>query len=182
MAEGFHIDRRISRDKDVQRAYQFELLVPDVGDLYTPDFTFRVRSAVIPGRGNDVITSTFMGQDRHYPGRPNWGGNQLTVEIEEYEDQNGLAAIQSWNQLKFDADPKNESGGFAQTGKRALYTKDIELIMYKYNGEKMPQKCVFYNSWVETIGEASLNYTSNESVKYSVQFRWDYWLPKPSGG
>ena len=93
MATNFHIDRRIAKDKDIQRAYQFELLVPNIGRLTQEDFTFRVRSATIPGRGNDVIVSTFLGQDRHYPGRPTWGGNQLTVEIEEYEDQKGMIAI-----------------------------------------------------------------------------------------
>ena len=180
MATNFHIDRRIAKDKDIQRAYQFELLIPNIGRLTQEDFTFRVRSAVIPGRGNDAIVSTFLGQDRHYPGRPTWGGNQLTVEIEEYEDQKGMIAINDWNQRKFDANPKSPDNGAAQVESRANLCRDVSLVMYKYNGEKMPKKCVFYNTWVETIGEASLNYTSNDSVKFSVQFKWDYWLIKNS--
>ena len=180
MADNFHIDRRIAKDKDIQRAYQFELQIPNIGELLQEDFAFRVRSATIPGRGNDVIVSTFLGQDRHYPGRPNWGGNQLTVEVEEYEDQVGLTAINSWNQRKFDANPQSSTNGIAQVRSRENLTRDVTLLMYKYNGDKMPKKCVFYNTFVETVGEVSLNYTANDSVKYSVQFRWDYWLVKDS--
>lgn len=180
MADTFHIDRRISKDKDIQRAYQFELLIPNIGELFQDDFTFRCRSASIPGRGNDVISSFFMGQERFYPGRPTWGGNQLSVEVEEYQDQGGLIALNSWHQKMFDADPNGQNPGVANTNNRNGLTRDITLFMYKYNGEKLPKKIIFYNSWLETVADVALNYQQNESVKYTPQFRWDYWLLKDS--
>jgi hypothetical protein len=176
MAENsFHIDGRISKDKDIQRAYQFELEIDSLGDL-KQDFTYRCRSATIPGRGNDPIVSTFMGQDRYYPGRPTWGGNTLSVEIEEYDDQVGLKALQSWHEKMFISDPKDDNGGVAMAAKRKGYTRDIKLKMYKYNGEPMDKCIVFYSCFLETVGEVSLNYTSNDSVKYTAGFKWDYWL------
>ena len=180
MADNFHIDRRIAKDKDIQRAYQFELLIPNIGDLLQDDFTFRCRSASIPGRGNEPITSTFLGQERFYPGKPTWGGNQLAVEVEEYEDQAGLKAINSWSNKMFDANPQSKSNGVSQSNSRANLTRDITLQMYKYNGDKMPKKIVFYSAWLENVGDVSLNYTTNDSVKYAVNFKWDYWLIKDS--
>jgi len=180
MADTFHIDRRIAKDKDIQRVYQFELLIPNIGDLLQDDFTFRCRTASIPGRGNEVISSFFLGQERFYPGRPQWGGNQLTVEVEEYEDQRGLQAVNSWNQFMFDADPQGINPGAALAPNRAALTRDISLFMYKYNGEKLPKKVIFYNTWLETVGDVALSYNTSESVKYSLQFRWDYWLIKDS--
>ena len=180
MADTFHIDRRIAKDKDIQRSYQFELLIPNIGDLLQDDFTFRCRSASIPGRGNDPIESYFLGQTRFYPGKPSWGGNTLAVEVEEYEDQRGLQAINSWNQVMFDANPQGINPGAALAENRAQLTRDVTLFMYKYNGDKLPKKIVFYNTWLETVGDVGLNYNDNNSVKYNVTFRWDYWLIKNS--
>jgi hypothetical protein len=181
----FHIDKRIAKNKDIQRAYQFELIIPSVTgtDLISDNFAIQVRSASIPGRGNEPITSTFFGQEKFYPGKPTWGGNQLTVEVEEYDDQSGLKALNSWSELMFNSDFTDTGaggGGVAKlpraSGNTLNLCKDITLKMYKYDGTPMPKKCLFKQAWPETVSETALAYTSNDSVKYSVQFRWDYWL------
>lgn len=178
----FHIDKRIAANKDIQRAYQFELVVPDIKDVISSDFTIQVRSASIPGRGNEAIASTFFGQEKFYPGKPTWGGNQLTVEVEEYDDQAGLKALNSWSELMFSAKFTDENNGgvakLPRTTKGSGFNlcRDIKLKMYKYDGTLMPKQCTFKNAWPETVSETALAYTSNDSVKYSVQFRWDYWL------
>jgi hypothetical protein len=178
--DNFHIDGRIAKSKDIQRSYQFELLVPNIGELTQNDFTFRCRSASIPGRGNEVISSFFLGQERFYPGKPTWGGNNLAVEIEEYDDQRGIQALNSWNQLMFDADMTSDGAGFASQSTRVGLTRDVTLLMYKYNGEKLPKKVVFYNAWLESISDTALNYNASESVKYTATLRWDYFLLKDS--
>ena len=80
----------------------------------------------------------------------------------------------------FNANPTDDDSGFADSSTRVGLCRDVTLLMYKYNGDKMPKKCVFYSTWLETVSEVAVNYTDSNSIKYSAQFKWDYWLLKDS--
>jgi hypothetical protein len=47
--------------------------------------------------------------------------------------------------------------------------------MYKYDGSLMQQAIRFYNAWPAAVADVAMDYTGNESVKYSVTFEYDFW-------
>jgi len=171
----FTVDGRMKGLPDIQRAFMFELLIPDIGDWIQDDMVVRCKTAVIPSRGNTPIESVFGGMKQYYAGQPLFTST-LTVEIEEHEDQKALQSLYDWQQKIYDVNPNSPRGGAQQGGGKADITRDISLKMYKYNGDNMPKSVKFYNAFIENVDDAALGYATNESVKYNVTFRFDYWL------
>jgi hypothetical protein len=176
----FSIDGRLKNAPDVQRTFLFELVIPANfgGKDYDKDLIYRVKTAVIPSRAVEVIESNYMGMKQYFPGRSLFNHN-LSVNIEEHEDQGATKFLYDWQQQIFDVNPTSPTAGQSKsTDKKSnQYAKDISLYMYKYNGEKLGKKIMFYNSFVESVADYPLSYTS-DSVKYDVTFRFDYWLLK----
>lgn len=170
----FTIDGRMKNLPDIQRQYNFELLVPNIGDFDQDDMILRVRTATIPSRAVEVIESNFMGMKQFFPGKALFT-NTLVVQYEEFEDQKVTTQLYDWQQKLFDVDPDSRTAGSGQESGKRNVTRDISLVMYGYNGKKLKKKIVFYNAFVENVGDSALGYANNESVKYDVTFRFDYW-------
>lgn len=177
----FAIESRLKNLPDAQRNFMFELIIPGIGAVTDgimkkdEDLAVRVRSAVIPSRGNDPIESNFMGMKQFFPGRPSFGGNTFDVTIEETEDQIVHRAITAWQNQIFNirlSDPTN--GASLRPLKRQL-TRDVYLLEYKYNQELMTNKVHYYNAFVQNVGDVSLDYSGGELVRYSVTFQYDFW-------
>lgn len=171
----FSIDGRMKDLPDIQRAFMFELLIPDLGDWKQEDMIVRCKTASIPARGNAPIESVFMGMKQYFPGQPLFT-NVLTVEIEEHEDQKALKALYDWQQQIFDVDPFSPTAGQSKQPTDNAVSRDITLRMYRYNGQVLEKSIKFYNSWLENVDESALAYTTNDSVRYTASFRYDYWL------
>ncbi|MFW6377456.1 MAG: hypothetical protein ACOCZ5_02305 [bacterium] len=176
----FTLESRAKKLPDIQRTWMYELEIPAIADVTNgimgdvEDLIIRTRSAVIPERGNQPITSEFMGMVQRFPGKPSFG-DSFAVTIEETEDQIVHKGLTAWQNLIFNISPTSISGGQSLRPLKRDVAKDVYLIMYKYNGKEMDKKIRFYNAFVQSVGEVSLAYSGNEAVQYSCQFAYDFW-------
>jgi hypothetical protein len=175
----FTIEGRMKQLPDIQRNFLFEVVVPGITDVTTAinqeDLIIRVRSAVIPQRGNEPIESNFMGMKQFFPGKPTFS-NSLNIVCEETEDQKITKALYDWQQKIFDINPSSPTAGSSQVPVKRRACKDIFLLMYKYNGTELEKKVRFVNAFPETVDDVSLGFAENAAVQYSVTFRFDYWV------
>ena len=174
------IEGRMKTLPDIQRNWMWELLIPSISDVTNgimgdvEDLIIRARTASIPSRGNDPITSEFIGMKQYFPGKPNFGST-LAVTVEETQDQIVHKALTAWQNLIFNIAPNDPRGGQSMRPLKRDVAKDIYLIMYKYNGDPMERKIRFYNAFIQSVGEVSLAYSGNEAVQYAVTFQFDFW-------
>jgi hypothetical protein len=52
---------------------------------------------------------------------------------------------------------------------------DIQLFVYRYNGDDIGYKITYYGCYPTGIGGASFSYDSNNTVSYDVDFEFDYY-------
>lgn len=181
----FHIDKRLNRLPDVQRTYNWELMVPrinEVCDTITDpeDFIIRTRSVTLPSRGNEPIESFFLGMKQVFSGRPIFT-NIITVLMEEFEDQAVLQALYEWQENVFSVDVNGTTGGASKKAqKRNGYATDMYINTYKQDHSALPKTIKCVNCWPSQVDEVSLDFQAQESVKYSVSFSFDYWVPENS--
>jgi hypothetical protein len=178
--KSFHIDPRLGKQKDVIRTYNFDLTIleatridPSLGDI--DNLVVRIKSCVIPSRGNEIIESYFMGMKQLFPGKPVFG-HTLNCMIEEGSDQKMLTFLNTWNNKIFNTVVADSNAGASVLGtKRGTngYASDMILQMYNYDGTPLTKAIKFFNSWPSNVADASLDFTSNDSVKYSVDFSYD---------
>ncbi len=166
--------RRLSQLPDVQKVWMWELIVPTDGVMndsgaIDDDLIIRCRSAVIPGRSTEVITSDFMGMKQYFPSRPSFPGS-FGVTYEETEDQRIRKAMEEWQQKIYNT----ESGGSTRPFKRQL-TRNITLLMYQGDGEPLEKKVQFMNAWPIDVPDVALSYSDAGQVTYSVTFQYDFW-------
>jgi hypothetical protein len=178
--KSFHIDKRMSAQKDIIRVYNFELSIldavridPSLGDI--DNLIIRIKSCVIPSRGNETIESYFMGMKQLFPGKPVFG-HTLNCMIEDGSDQKILNFLNTWNNKIFDTVVANPNAGASVLGtKRGAngYASDMILQMYNYDGTSLSKAIKFFNSWPSNVADVSLDYTANDSVKFSCDFTYD---------
>ena len=165
----FTAEGRLKNLPDIQRSYMWELFIPSIEELDMDEMIVRVRNVQIPGRAITPIESYFMGTKSFYPGRTEYTGT-FTTNIEEFEDQKVYVALNSWQELIFNYDQ-----GQQLAPSKNDVIRNISLIMYRANGDKMEKKIVFHNAWPQGLADATLDYTAGESVKYDVTWQYDFW-------
>jgi len=176
----FTIEGRAKAIGDIQRNFMYEVSIPNIGDILSDyndeePMVIRARTAVIPGRTNEPIESVFMGMKQQFPGKETFA-HTFEVQYEESEDQFVAKWLYAWKEQIFTVNPDAESAGASQAAaKRDRQATDLFLKMYKYDGSLMQQAIRFYNAWPAAVADVSMDYTANESVKYSVTFEYDFW-------
>jgi len=176
----FTIEGRAKQLPDIQRNWMWELLIPSIADVTggimgdVEDLVIRARSVVIPSRGNEPITSEFIGMKQYFPGKPTFGST-FAVNIEETENQIVHKALTFWQNLIYNISPNDPTGGQSLRPKKRDVAKDVYLLMYAYNGAPLEKKIRFYNCFIQNIGDVTMAYGGNESVKYDVTWQFDFW-------
>lgn len=176
----FTIEGRAKKLDDIQRNWMWELLILSISDVTggimadVEDLIIRARTCTIPSRGNEPITSEFMGMKQFFPGKPTFG-NTFEVSIEETQNQIVWKALTAWQELVFSIDPTSPTGGASQRPLKRDVAKDVFLIMYAYNGVPLEKKVRFFNCFPQNVGDVNLDYTGNESVKFGCTFQFDFW-------
>ena len=176
----FTIEGRTKRLPDLQRGWMFELLIPAIADVTggimkdVEDLIIRVRSAVIPGRTIEALTSEFMGMKQYFPGKTTFTST-FTSSIEETQNQIVWKALKYWQNQIYLVDPVDPRGGASQRPNKRSIAKDIFLIEYGYNGKPLEKKVRFYNCYPEGVGDVTVSYESADQVKYEVTWRYDFW-------
>ncbi len=177
----FRIWERAKALDDIQRTYNFEL------DIDIPDIVFsgkiidkeslliRTRSAVLPGRTVEAIESYFGPTKQLFPGRINFT-NTFSVQFEETEDQAIAKTLYSWQEYIMSIGSASALGSSKATKKSQIVANYMKLYMYKYgNNTKTAKMVVFKNAWLSGFDDVSLEYSSNDSVKYNATFTFDSW-------
>jgi len=182
----FTINGRASKFPDVQRNFMWQLFVPGISGvapsawLDAEDLLVRCRSISIPQRSNEPITSNFMGTRQFFPGKADPGGGTVSVQFEDTEDMAIQRIFYEWQQNIFNTNPASlTTAGKSKKLQKSLLTKDMFLILYNYAGVPLLKQIRFHNAWVQNVGEVSMAYDGNESVKYDVTFQYDYWTLFP---
>jgi len=176
----FTIEGRAKAIGDIQRAWMFELSIPNIGNILSDyndeePLIIHSRTAVLPGRTNEPIESYFMGTKQWFPGKETFT-HTFETTYEESEDQFVTKWLYAWKERIFTVDPDGDPAGASQApAKRQGMTTDIFLKMYKYDGSLLPQAIRFFNAWPAVVADVTLDYTGNESIKYSVTFQYDLW-------
>jgi len=180
MAANFTIENRARAIQDIQRSWLFEVSFPRIADIVPiaseEGLLIRARTCSIPGRTNEHIESVFMGTKQVFPGKENFS-NTLEVTFEDSEDQYIFKALYAWKNKIFNPDPEAEFAGSSEAErKRAGMVTDGFLKMYKFGRQAPTEKWVrFYNMYPSDIADVALTYDGNESIKYSVTFKYDLW-------
>jgi len=195
MATNFTIEgRRLANLPDLQKTWMWEWVVMDANKIDSvisdsEDLIIRCRTASIPSRGTEVMESNFMGMKQYFMGKPVIESN-ISTTFEETEDQKVMHFLYAWRQAMFNVNPVEGGDGIANVGmpgaslfdKKRNLAKTCYLKMYKSEGTLLPYMIKFVNTWPENVDAVSLDYGSNEGVKYNVNWKFDFWqLVKTSG-
>jgi hypothetical protein len=177
------IEGRMKQLPDIQRNWLWELVIPGISDVSESissegdgvnSLIIRCRTAVIPSRGNEPIESNFMGMKQFFPGKPAFG-NTFAVTFEETENQIITKSLYEWQQKIFDIVPGSPTAGASQGPTKRSVTKDVYLLMYRYNGKVLERKIRFYNAFPQNVDDVAMDFGGNESVKFSCTFQFDFW-------
>lgn len=168
---------------DVQRSWLWELTIVPPNIIKNSADSNRIlvhcRSAVIPGRTQEMITSNFGGMKQYFPGKPEFPGT-FSVSIEETEDMYIRKFLTDWQEAIFGTSDKTLNQGYSSfktviTGqKKGLVSPLLELQLFRYDGEMTDYKFVFVNGILQGIGDVTVSYDSADSVKYEATFQYDY--------
>ncbi len=176
----FLLEGRAKALPDVMRTWMFEVWIPDIslvtgGIMGTmEDLIIRARTATIPGRSIEPMTSEFMGMKQYFPGKTSFE-NTFSVSIEETSDQMVWRALSYWQNQMYLVDPLGATGGVSQVSKKRDICKDVYVKLYKHDGTDMTHGVRFWNAWPSAIAAQSLDYASNEQAKFEVTFTYDFW-------
>lgn len=180
MATKFHVEDRLNGLDDPVRAYNWEVnIVPTslgtMVDVFKGDsLTVRCKSISIPDRSLGIIESHFFGMTQRFPGRVQFGGT-IDMVIEETEDLLVSTELFQWENKLFNITAGGTNAGASQASKKRQLCADIEIKLFKVNGEELKKKVLIRNCWPSQSGAVQLDYSSNDSVKLNVTFAYDYW-------
>jgi hypothetical protein len=173
--------------KDIQRNWLWELSIipppvvklPGGGEPDSNRLLVHCRSAVIPGRTQEMITSNFGGMKQYFAGKPEFPGT-FAVNIEDTEDMYIRTFLNNWQEAIFGTSDKTANQGYSSvlsvpTGqKKGLVATTMELQLFKYDGNMTDYKFRFINGIIQGVGDVTVAYDSAESVKYDATFQYDY--------
>ena len=175
---------------DVQRTWLWELHIdpPKILGIKDKDkLVIHCRSAVIPGRTQEMIKSSFGGMVQWFSSKPEFPGT-FAVQMEDTEDMYVRSLLTKWQEAIFGTSKTTANQGYSSVlssiagQKQALVAQSLELLLFKYDGTQTVNKFRFVNGVLQGIGDVSLSYESGESVKYDATFQYDYFEVVPNNG
>lgn len=177
MASKFHIDR-LKGLPDVIRTYYWDVLIPGINRVSNnatmDDLMLRARSVSIPERGVEKIVSNYKGMKQYFPGQINFGGT-LPITFEETQDYKVSTILYDWANRIFDVRNASATGGVAQADDKQLIVLPIYIQQYGVDGSPLGKSIRVYNAFIENQDAIQLEYATNDSVKISVTFSFDWW-------
>ena len=165
--------------EDIQRTFQWELVIPDirslVADVDVEALVIRARTSTIPGRTVEAIESYFGPTKQMFPGRITFT-NTFNVTFEETQDQLISKTLYAWQERVMSIRDGSPNAGFSEVLRKRDLCTNIELYPYNYGGDrKLEKKFVFHNAWLSGFDDISLEYATGDSVKFNATFTFDYW-------
>lgn len=187
MANNFTIEGRAfgAGFKDIQRTWLWELsfdlptiVLPKVTGFYKNGdggnrMIVHCRTAVIPGRTQAMIDSNFGGMKQWFAGKTEFPYT-FGVTIEENEDMFVRKTLHGWQESIFQVQTGATQGHSVTTNKRSLVSDNMSLQLFRFDGEPAEKKFKFKNGILQGIGDVSVSYDDNASVKYDATFQYDF--------
>jgi len=174
----FTIEGRGKNQADIQRNFLWQFWIPQLPQLASQltfdEIIMACKSIAIPGRTIDLYETYFYGQKQLFPITQSFD-NKISITLEEREDQKVYKTITNWMQSICSSDPYSPTATLSSFIIKKQYAVDVWLKLYKYNGSEMDSAIRFRNAYPTNLSEVSLDYNSNESVKFSVEFTYDYY-------
>lgn len=175
----FHTEFRLKSQADIQRKYMYEFVVPGIARVSPgtkeDDLIVRCKQVSIPGRGNEVIESNFMGMKQLFPGRMKFNG-VINLTFEETEDMKVMKTFYNWRELIMGANPSGVNPGFGGAANKRAVALDSYIRMIKYNGDPTDFQIKVVNCWPSDVSDGDLAMAANEAVSYNVALSFDFWV------
>lgn len=181
--------RRIRNFGDIQRNFDYEISFKTAHKFIQgwdeEDVTLRARSFSLPQRGNEPIESNFGAMKQFFPGKPTFG-NTIQIVFEETESQKTQNFLFAWQQRIFDLN-KGHAGHSRKRGDAVSPYIDtansttggicdiVVIKAFRFNNEELDNKYFLYNCWLQNVDDVSIDYSQNESVKFTATFQFDFW-------
>ena len=176
--------RKIKGFADIQRNFDYEISFTNahtiVGWSDAEDLTLRARSFSVPSRGNEQIDSNFGAMKQFFPGKPTFE-NTTTIVFEETESQKVQKFLHAWQQKIFNvneghANHNRKRGDDGQgIGGGTGICDMITVKAFRFNGDELDNKYYFINAWLQNVDSVNIDYSQNESIKFSATFQFDFW-------
>jgi hypothetical protein len=153
---------------NVARGYLWQVQIPNpVGGGDSDTLMLRCQSASMPGRSVDIIEIPYkQSAALQFAGKLKYD-HTFKCEFIEGEDRQVFDAIYAWCQQIVD-DVTNLAQGDV-TSKTDIYLTLLTTNDEPYNQIKLK------GCFVESMDSVSLNYNTNEPIKFGVTFRYDSW-------
>lgn len=153
---------------NLQRIYNWDLIIPaPIGGGSSDVLLLRAQSSTIPGRSVGAIQIPYkQGAAIQFPGKLTYS-HEWTCTFVEGEDRKVHDAIYAWAQAVV-----NDASGIGN-GDTAIKT-DAYLVLLDTK-DSTTSKIKLIGCFVSNIADVSLDYGTEDGVKYSVTFRYDRW-------
>ena len=152
---------------DVQMAYDFDLIIPNVPGIVTDinDLKARIQTTAIPGRSIDKHQLILHGSTTEHAGMTQYT-RTLPFQMVETRDANAYRFFNAWHRFTRD---DSSLGAYHEE-----YKTEIELYLYDAK-DKVSQAFRLYGCWLESFDDASLDGGSTAAVEVSGTLSYDRW-------
>ena len=175
---------RNSMTYDGARPNLFEVVltgVPAIGELSLEDFTFKCKSAQIPGSTLGVVTVPYFGREVKFVGNRTFA--DWTVTIINDEDFKVRKFFERWMNVINSHETNQRGAGFNQPNS---YVGQAIVRQYTKTGQSPTSlQYKFVDIFPTDLSAIDLDWGSNDTIEeFTVNFTYQYWTSSvtPSSG
>jgi hypothetical protein len=169
---------------DGARPNLFEVVltgVPAIGELSLEDFTFKCKSAQIPGSTLGVVTVPYFGREVKFVGNRTFA--DWTVTIINDEDFKVRKFFERWMNVINSHETNQRGAGFNQPNS---YVGQAIVRQYTKTGQSPTSlQYKFVDIFPTDLSAIDLDWGSNDTIEeFTVNFTYQYWTSSvtPSSG
>lgn len=148
-----------------QKAYEWEVQIVGLSTGSLEELTFHAQNTTIPEETSGVIEIPFKSRKTYYAGRDE-SGRTVTVTFWEDETHTVYSFFKDWKSLI----SAPETGGGVD---REAYAAEIRIKTLNVDSETVSGRFTLRNAFPTSIGDITLDYTSNEHATIDVTFQYD---------
>lgn len=166
-------------DWEPQRTNNFELIIPNLGQLYSIDsglampgnasdlLTLSVKSVSSPGTNIDALKVSYGNNSINFAGKPSY--DDVEVVVNDFIGIQTERILMAWSKLVYN--PKTEEIGFASN-----YKRDAYLMEYAPNGQFV-RKIQCRGTFPGTIKPGNFDNDDNSIRQITATFYVDVAIP-----
>ena len=161
----FNLDGLLAQYKDYARGYLFKFEIDTApAGLWREKYPYLVRSTNLPESTLEEITTDWQGMSYKFAGPQTYGDFSVTFNV----DAESLIRYDFVNWMNFIHDPSSNVHGNPQDymcilNLTHLNTEGGDNIKYRMVG-----------AWPKTVGTASLDYGTKDTLQFEVSFAYQY--------